>query len=216
MARVVAEGIPHHVVQRGNRKQKVFFKQEDKAEYLKILKLQTELFGVEVWAYCLMDNHVHLIVRPDRRESLIRGIAETHQLYTRMINFREGWRGYLWQGRFQSFPLEERYLVAAVRYVERNPVRAKIVDRAEDYLWSSARSHVAKVEDSILSDFYLTKEIEDWKAFLRQGDEESDLKLIRRHGKTGRPLGEIGFIQRLENQLGIELIRKKPGRKKLN
>ena len=87
-----------------------------------------------------MDNHVHLIVVPRQEDSLTKAIGETHQLYTRMINFRERWRGYLWQGRFKSVPLDEKYLYAAVRYVERNPVRAKIVKKAEDYLWSSAKS----------------------------------------------------------------------------
>ena len=105
MARVVAVGEPHHVIQRGNRRQNVFFKDGDKQEYLNILNLQSKLFALEVWAYCLMDNHVHLIVVPKEEESLVKAIGETHQLYTRMINFRERWRGYLWQGRFKSVPL---------------------------------------------------------------------------------------------------------------
>ena len=216
MSRVVAVGTPHHVIQRGNRRQNVFLKAEDKAEYLKILKLQSELFGLQVWAYCLMDNHVHLIVVPSKKESLTKAIGETHQLYTRMINFREGWRGYLWQGRFHSFPLDERYLVAAVRYVERNPLRAGIVEKAEDYTWSSAKAHVENTFEPVLSEFYLTKDITDWKAFLAENEQEKDLKLIRRHGHTGRPLGHLGFIRQLENDLGMELEPKKPGRKKLN
>jgi len=124
IARVVAVGEPHHVIQRGNRRQIVFFHDGDKQAYLKILKLHSRLFEFQVWAYCLMDNHVHLIIVPEKEDSLVKGIGEIHKLYTRMVNFREGWRGYLWQGRFKSVPLGEHYLYAAVRYVERNPVRA--------------------------------------------------------------------------------------------
>ena len=140
MARVEVVGFPHHVIQRGNRRQNVFFKDSDKQEYLKILSLQADLFGMKVWAYCLMDNHVHLIVVPEREGSLTRTIGEAHRLYTRMVNFREGWRGYLWQGRFSSFPLDSDYLYHCVRYVERNSVRAGMVRRAEEYPFSSAKA----------------------------------------------------------------------------
>ena len=110
MARVEAIGYPHHVIQRGNRKQNVFITETDKEKYLKILDLQSRLFGLKIWAYCLMDNHVHLIVVPEKQGSLTQTISETHRLYTRMVNFREKWRGYLWQGRFKSYPLDEKYL----------------------------------------------------------------------------------------------------------
>ncbi len=109
IARVVGVGLPHHVMQRGNRRQEVFFDKEDRLEYLRLLKEQGERFGLKVWAYCLMDNHVHLIVVPKNEESF-KGIAQTHEKYTRMINFKKGWRGYLWQGRFKSCVMDERYL----------------------------------------------------------------------------------------------------------
>ena len=214
MARVEATGEPHHVIQRGNRSQKVFLKEEDKAEYLKILNLQSKLFGLEVWAYCLMDNHVHLIVVPQQGEGLKAGIGEAHRLYTRMINFREGWRGYLWQGRFKSFPLDERYLYAAVRYVERNPVRAGIVKKAEEYRWSSAMAHVGNGEDELLSRFYLQDEIKDWAGYLCEEDGEEEMRALRRHGATGRPLGGRVFINNLEARLGRVLLKQKPGPKR--
>ena len=214
IARVEAVGQPHHVIQRGNRRQKVFIRDGDQGEYLKILKLQGELFGLEVWAYCLLENHVHLIVVPQREGALVEGIGETHRLYTRMINFREKWRGYLWQGRFKSFPLDERYLFAAVRYVERNPVRAGIVAKAEDYAWSSARAHVYKEKDLILVRFFLEKEIRDWSRYLQEDEPAGELKLIREHGQTGRPLGGKEFIGQLENILGRILEKRKPGPKK--
>ncbi|HOW35743.1 MAG TPA: transposase [Candidatus Omnitrophota bacterium] len=216
IARVVALDTPHHVVQRGNRRQNVFLKEEDKQVYLDILKEQCRRVLLEVWAYCLMDNHVHLIVVPRNSHSLAKGIGETHRRYTRLINFREGWRGYLWQGRFSSFPLDEKYLFAAVRYVERNPVRAKIVQKAEDYSWSSAKARIGKTSDLILDDFYLTHEITNWSDYLRIEDDECDLKYFRRHGQTGRPLGEMGFIRRLEESTGVRLTKQKPGPKLKN
>lgn len=211
LARVVAVGEPHHVIQRGNRRQNVFFRDGDKREYLNILRLQAKLFSLEIWAYCLMDNHVHLIVVPQQEDSLTKAIGETHQLYTRMINFRERWRGYLWQGRFKSVPLDEKYLYAAVRYVERNPVRAKIVKKAEDYPWSSARIRVYHEDDSLLSKFYLMEEIDNWSEYLEGQEGEEDLKRFRVQTYSGRPLGSIDYLRKLERHLGRELIKRKPG-----
>ncbi len=131
-------GYPYHVIQRGNRSQKVFIRLGDKDCYLAILKLQCQLFDVEVWAYCLMDNHVHLIVMRRQGNGLSECIGETHRQYTRMINFREKWRGYLCQGRFKSFPMDDHYLMTAVRYVELNPVRAAIVKNPEDFIESES------------------------------------------------------------------------------
>ena len=118
-----------------------------------------------------MSNHVHLIAVPEGESGLAKAIGETHKRYTRKVNFREGWRGYLWEGRFKSFVLDEKYVYAAVRYVERNPVRVKIVQRAEDYRWSSALAHVQRRKDPLLSDFYLMEEIEDWSEYLREEEE---------------------------------------------
>ncbi|MBL7130970.1 MAG: transposase [Candidatus Omnitrophica bacterium] len=213
LARVVALDIPHHIVQRGNRRQNVFFKEEDKQAYLDFLRKESKRFLLDIWAYCLMDNHIHLIAVPRHKGSLARGIGQTHCAYTRMINFREGWRGYLWQGRFSSFLLDERYLFAAVRYVERNPVRAGLVKKAESYPWSSALTHVKKREDFLLTKFYLLDEIKDWSRYLSQEENKEDLKLFRRHGQTGKPLGDKAFIAYLERKLGVAFRRRKPGPK---
>ncbi|HAH20199.1 MAG: transposase [Omnitrophica WOR_2 bacterium GWF2_43_52] len=213
LARIVAPGTPHHVLQRGNRSQQVFFSDSDRRHYLDLLKEQCGIWGVKVWAYCLMDNHVHLILVPEEKGSLGKSLGETHKKYTRMINFRKGWRGYLWQGRFKSYILDERYLYAAVRYVERNPVRAKIVKKAQDYRWSSARSHVYKEKDELLSDFYLLRELADWSAYLAEEDKPDDLKLMRYHGQVRRPLGNSEFLERLARKLGVEVRTKKPGPK---
>ena len=141
LARITLPEIPYHVTQRGNRRQPVFFRNDDYRMYLRLLREQSERWGLRVWAYCLMTNHVHLLVVPETEQSLIRGLAETHRRYTCYVNFRKGWRGYLWQGRFASGPLDEGHLVAAMRYVERNPVEAGMVQTAMEYPWSSARAH---------------------------------------------------------------------------
>lgn len=215
IARIVIPNIPHHITQRGNRSQKVFFSDKDKIAYLNLLHKHAQDAGLVFWAYCLMDNHVHLIAVPEKEDSLAKGIGDTHKYYTRMVNFRESWRGYLWQGRFSSFPLDEKYLYAAIRYVERNPVRAGIVKRAEDYEFSSAKTHVYKTKDLLLSDNFVIEEIEDWKAFLAGEDKESDVKLFKKHARVGRPLGQEGFIEKLEKVTGRILRPQKPGRKKI-
>ena len=185
LARVVAPDIPHHITQRGNRNQPVFFSDQDRKEYLRLVAHHARMNEVRIWAYCLMDNHV---------------------------NFREGWRGYLWQGRFFSFPMDERHLIAAMRYVERNPVNARIVKRAEDYPWSSAAAHIGARTDSILSDCYLLRVIPDWSAFLAS-EEESEKAGVENSMKTGRPLGSPDFISKLELRLDRSLAKRKPGRK---
>lgn len=127
IARIVAPDIPHHITQRGNQKQKTFFCYEDYQLYLDLLAQWCRHFQVEIWAYCLMPNHVHLIAVPSTQKSLAKAIGKTHERYTRHVNFREGWRGHLWQGRFASYPMDEPHLLAATRYIELNPVKANIV-----------------------------------------------------------------------------------------
>lgn len=214
MARVVVPNMPHHIVQRGNRRQQVFFSDQDKTAYLNILKEQCQRFGVSVWSYCLMDNHVHFVAVPENKEALANAFGQAHRHYTRMINFREGWRGYLWQGRFSSYVLDQDYLYAAVRYIENNPVKAGLVQKAQDYPWSSAKARVLGLKDNLLSDFFLTEEISDWSSFLGLTDPEdlSD-QALESHLNTGRPLGPDYFINKLEDLTNRILIRSKPGPK---
>ena len=150
LARVVAPGRPHHVTQRGNRRQQTFFSDGDYREYLALLGQWCTEYGVRVWAYCLMPNHVHLILVPPSEDALCRAVGETHRRYTRHVNFREGWRGHLWQGRFASFVMDEPHLLAAARYVERNPVKAKLVRKAENWPWSSAAAHAGGQTDDLV------------------------------------------------------------------
>jgi len=161
-----------------------------------------------------MDNHVHFVAVPQDKEGLANTFGQAHRHYTRMINFRQGWRGYLWQGRFSSYVLDENYLYAAVRYVETNPVKARLVSKAEDYPWSSARARVYGYKDDLLSDYFLTQEISGWSEFLRSADEEDFTeKTLETHLNTGRPFGPSDFIGDLESITNKVLGKIKPGPK---
>ncbi len=212
ISRIVVPDIPHHITQRGNRNQQVFFSDRDRSSYLGLLRMFAEIYSVKIWAYCLMDNHVHFISVPKTKEALIHCFQEVHRAYTRSINFREGWRGFLWQGRFSSFPMDEAHLIAAMRYVERNPVEAHMVERAQDYPWSSAKSHVCGSVDALLSDCYLSEQIPDWDSFLRNQDNKEH-KAIETAIRSGRPLGSDQFVESLAKKLDRDLLKKKRGPK---
>lgn len=217
IARVVVPAIPHHIVQRGNRRQRVFFSDDDRRFYLELLAANSRKCGLSIWAYCLMDNHVHMVAVPQSEGALAKVVGDTHRSYTRMINFRERWRGYLWQGRFSSSPLDERHLYAAVRYVERNPVRARIVSTAEEYEWSSAQAHVlGRVDACLAGEEVPVMAVGDWRAYLSSADDESHLRGLRRAARTGRPLGDDSFIGRIEALTGRMLQLRRPGPKRSN
>jgi len=213
IARIVAEGLPHHITQRGNRRQKVFFSEGDYQAYLDLLRLHSKLFSLDIESYCLMPNHVHLILVPHKKDDLAIAVGRTHQKYTSIINKRENWRGYLWQGRFSSFILDEKYLLAATRYILLNPVRAGIVKNPWDYKWSSVRHHLGLEKSPIITGSLLENMIDDWKAFLSADVEAHDEKLIKLHERTGRPLGADSFVEKLEKTLSIKLKKDKPGPK---
>jgi putative transposase len=213
LARVVVEGVAHHVTQRGNRRQQVFFGDDDYAAYRAMLAEGCAAAGVAVWAYCLMPNHVHLILVPSSADGLRAALAEAHRRYTRRVNFREGWRGYLWQGRFASTAMDEAHLMAAARYVELNPVRARLTKTPEAWPWSSARAHLAGRDDGLASAAPLLEREVDWRAFLDQGLAEDEHKALQAAERTGRPLGSAVFVAGLERRLGRTLARGKPGRK---
>lgn len=181
-ARLVVPNIPHHIIQRGNRCQPVFFSDDDRTLYLRLLAKWGGISGLSLWAYCLMDNHVHLVGTPANMRSLAVALGETHKAYTKAINEREGWRGFLWQGRFKSFPMDDPYLYRAIRYVELNPVRAKIVEDPADYPWSSARAHVLGEGDPLLAPNPLKMNGKEWAAFLGEGLAQSETDLFKRCG----------------------------------
>jgi putative transposase len=209
IARVIVPEFPHHIIQRGNRRQEVFLTETDYSEYLRLLNIYSQRFKVDILTYCLMPNHVHLIAVPHKDGSLAQAIGETHRNYTRFINFREKWRGYLWQGRFSSYLLDERYLLAATRYILLNPVKAKMVKKPWDYKWSSIRHHMMADNSSFIKDSILRNMIVDWKDFLSETPDDDDVKLLQLHERTGRPLGDNTFIEKLESILKIDLKKKR-------
>jgi putative transposase len=213
LARVVMPGVPHHVTQRGNRRQQVFFSDADYAAYKSLLAESCREARVAVWAYCLMPNHVHLILRPADEDGLRAALGEAHRRYTRLVNFREGWRGYLWQGRFSSFPMGEDHLLRCARYIELNPVRARLVGRPRDWRWSSARAHLAGRDDDLVQVAPLLEIAPDWKAFLGEALTRDEIEDIRSRERTGRPLGTAQFIARMEKKLGRTLSPQKRGPK---
>jgi putative transposase len=213
MARVVASGVPHHITQRGNRRQPTFLCEDDYRAYLDLMADFCAKRGVQIWAYCLMPNHVHLIAVPESAESLSLAIGEAHRRYTRRINFREDWRGYLWQGRFSSYPMDDRHVLAAARYIELNPVRSKLVIDSAEYPWSSARAHLTGRDDVLVRVQPLLAEVGDWSEFLAGGLQEDAIKQFRSHERTGRPLGDRDFVKDLERRLKRSLEKRKPGPK---
>ena len=214
IARVVAPGIPHHITQRGNRRQDTFFCVEDYQAYLALLREWCGYWKVEIWAYCLMPNHVHLIAVPTSEDGLRRAIGEAHRRYTRRVNFREGWRGHLWQGRFASCPLDEPHMLAAARYIEQNPVRAGLARTPWDYPWSSAAAHVAGMDDGCVTVAPLLAQVGDWEDFLSTPVTEDQVRELRRHERSGRPVGHEHFVLAVERTLGRTLRRGKPGPKR--
>ena len=214
IARVVVPGIPHHITQRGNRRQETFFSEADYREYLFLMAEWCDRCKVAVWSYCLMPNHVHMIVVPESEEGLRRAIGEAHRRYSRYINFQKGWKGHLWQGRFASFPMDEQYLVATARYIALNPVKAGIVKRPEDYGWSSCRAHTQGEDDILVKVGPLAEIIPDWRDHLAQDLSPEEYETLRRHERSGRPLGSEDFLGRLEKMTVRMLKRQKPGPKK--
>ena len=213
MARVVVPNYPHHITQRGNRRQKTFFCDDDYRYYITLISEYALQSGTEIWAYCLMPNHVHLVMVPIEEDGLRSVLGEAHRRYTRHINFREGWRGHLWQERFHSFTMDESYLLSTGRYVERNPVAAKICENPADWQWASARAHLKGENDELVSVQPMLDCIENWNAYLSDENMIEELELVKLHTRTGRPLGDKKFARTLELLTGEELAIKKPGRK---
>ena len=213
LPRVVVPGVAHHVTQRGNRRLETFFCDDDYKAYRALLAEHCAAAGVACWAYCLMPNHVHLILVPRDADGLRRALGEAHRRYTRRINLREGWRGHLWQERFHSFPMDQTWLLAAARYVELNPVRARLVKRARQWPWSSARAHLAGRDDDLLKAAPMLELAPDWKDYLAEELADDRLEALRRHARTGRPLGAARWVKRLEKRLARSLAPRKAGRK---
>jgi len=206
LARSSLVGYPHHVVQRGYRDQPVFETEVDRFRYLDWLGEYAERFGLDILAYCLMPNHVHIICVPRADGALAKSFNATHMRYAQYFNGKRDVTGPLWRPRFMSCILDEPSLLEEIRFVENNPVRAGLVEKAEDYAWSSARNHVRGEPDGLLSDPGLALgAVADWKNYLAGPGEEVLLRRVRERLKTGRPAGDAAFVRGLEEKLGRRL-----------
>ncbi len=212
LARVVLPGVPHHIVQRGVRAMRIFENDQDRYFYLKILRKHTDKYGLKIVTWCLMSNHVHLIAIPESSNSLSAAMGNAHRAYSVTFNKRHDTKGFLFQGRFYSTPMDQTHFYAAVRYVLRNPVRAGLVVNPIAYLWSSALYNSGSIaEDALVKSNDLLDWIGHWDEYL--SDDPREIKDLRLCTRTGRPCGDKEFIERAENISGRTLRKRKPGRK---
>jgi putative transposase len=212
IARFVVPGVPHHVTQRGNRRERVFFGDDDFGLYKDLLAQQCRKHGVSCWAYCLMPNHVHLILVPDRAEALGRALGETHRRYSGVINARLRVTGHLFQSRYGSTAMDEEHLLAAARYVALNPVRARLVSRADDWRWSSTAAHLRRRDDGLVTVAPLLERSGGRFADLLETAAPIDTIATLRAAETiGRPIGSPSFLDAVAVRLGRDPRPRKRG-----
>lgn len=218
MARVVVPGLPHHITQRGNYQQNIFSDDRDRKVYLKWLNKYSKQYKLKLLVYCLMTNHVHFISIPEEADSLARTFNTVHMRYAQYFNKKINAKGHLWHGRFFSCVLDESHLLAAGRYIERNPVRARMVSKPCLWDWSSAQFNSGLLESSDLIiepiTRYIDMEEERWNEYINQEDDTNFIKEIKQHTASGRPFGSSDFISKLENMMGMKLRTRSRGRPK--
>jgi REP-associated tyrosine transposase len=214
--RQVVPTFPHHIRHRGVRKDVIFHEDSDYFVYLRSLRNACVEFLVKIWAYALMTNHVHLIAVPEDRTAISRALQRTHTTYAEYFNGKYGFVGHVWESRPQMSVMDDTYARNAIRYVERNPVRAGLVQRAEDYLWSSAAAHCGLRDDPLLSPNPYASEIAQWSEWLKIDQTEEELREIRSHLSSGRPWCTPEMLLQLEELTGKKLGAGKPGRPKKN
>jgi len=210
LARVVIPGHPHHVTQRGNGRARTFFSDQDYALYRDLLAANCRAAGVEVWAWCLMPNHVHLILVPSDPDGLRRALARVHRRYAGVIQARRKRSGHFWQGRFSAIVMDEEHLAAALRYVSLNPVRARLADRPQDWRWSSTRAHLRGKDDGLTALAPIRDRFPRFAGLLASEPETDLFTRLRAAESIGRPLGNDRFLERLERRTGRAL---KPGKR---
>ena len=217
VARVVAVDYPHHITQRGNNRQIVFNDDEDREKYLALIKKYSQQYNVSILSYCLMPNHVHFISIPHKEDSLAKTFNFAHMRYSQYFNKKTGSCGHLWQGRFYSCVLDEPHLIIASRYIERNPVRAKMVKKAWEWKWSSAEYNIGnRAKDIIINRSlaeYTGERKQDWKKRLTEEDNEGFIRRIKAQTAKGLPLAEDEFIYKLEEKLNRKLRADPRGRR---
>lgn len=213
LSRCTLIGYPHQVTQRGNYDQAVFEEASDYRRYIDWLAEYRAQYHVDIWAYCLMKNHVHFVCVPKADEALARTFNTLHMKYSQYFNRKKGVIGHLWRGRFLSCILDDRSVFEEIRFIENNPVRMGYVAAAADYPWSSARSHVHGLPDPVIQDGVpFGERIPDWQSYLAGPKDEVVLDRIRHRLRTGRPAGEDGFVRGLEQETGRRMAALPRGR----
>jgi putative transposase len=214
ISRAVAAGFPHHVIQRGNNREEIFFEKDDRKKYLSLLKKYAAKWTSPVMAYCLMSNHVHLLTKPESEESLFKMMQGLTLCYTQYMNRTYGRTGRLWESRYHSCIVDhEKYLWAVARYIEQNPVRSGMVEKAEDYPYSSALAHVKGSKDTVLEeDLFTNDRRQDYILLLRSDMHGKEIERLRYATRTGRPLGTEGFVVEMERKLERRLLQRPKGR----
>jgi len=212
LARAVFPGLPHHVTQRGNGRARTFFSDNDYRLYRDLLAEHAAAAQVEVWAWVLMPNHVHLILVPQDADGLRRALAPVHRYYAGHVHTRQQKSGHFWQGRFGCVAMDEAHLGAAVRYVALNPVRARLCERAVDWPWSSVHAHLGRKDDGLTKREPVLERFPDFAALLKSGEDQALSERLRQAETVGRPLGTEAFIARLERKTGRSLKPAKRGR----
>jgi putative transposase len=210
--RLVVPGLPHHVTQRGVRRQTTFFDDLDYRRYLEIAKDLLPNSGLQIWAYCLMPNHIHAVVVPQQPDALAGYFGKLHKKYAQITNFRYEWSGHLWQNRFYSVVMDEQHTLTALRYVERNPVRSGITKYPQDWPWSSARGNLQRQSDPLIPGRPALSVVPNWSDYVSVPETDDDLKSLRKVTGTGRPCGDDGFIEKLERATGRKVRKRKAGR----
>lgn len=213
LPRIVVPGVPHHVTQRGNRRQRVFLEEGDYGIYLDLMAQACRANGVSVWSYCLMPNHVHLVMVPDTREGLSRAVGETHRRYSAYINARLRVTGHLFQGRFGCVAMDDAHFLAAVRYIAMNPVKAGLVKQAEAWRWASTRALLKGDDDALVSAAQVLGRTGDFSAFLGGEDSLELVSSLERGASIGRPLMAQDQLAQIERDLGIAIVPRKRGRR---
>ena len=214
LPRVVIPGVPHHITQRGNRRERTFFEEGDYALYLDLLADAAGRAQAQVWSYCLMPNHVHIVLVPSDEDGLWRTFRRLHRDYTGFINARMRTTGHLWQGRYGSVAMDEAHFVTALRYIALNPVRARLVARAEDWRWSSTRALLAGQDDHVVTVAPALERVGDFAAFLGEPfDEALTYAALRKAESVGRPVGSPEWLADMEARLGRPLAPQKRGPK---
>src|SRR4030067_1544758 len=214
IARIVGAGYPHHIIQRGNNRERVFMNFRDYEKYLSSLSKYSEEKEAALLAYCLMPNHIHLLVRPSEEEALPKMMQGVTLCYSKYFNGENGRTGRLWEGRYYStLIVGDSYLWTVSKYIENNPVRAGVVKRPEDYLYSSAKAHLLGRRDPLLKEPLFDKsELNEYKRFIRSEEDKKIIEEIRKQTRLGKPLGNGEFLKTLSEKLGRSLSFRPKGR----